>query len=177
MSTRHSLLFLLVLALFFACGNSNSQEATAESNTNTPVQEPANTEAGYDQVYLPSITVEEMKSLWTSTNQIDYIFYNLPISSSIDNNPSAQVHLRHVSDTPANNTTIARCPTGLGRAFYKASGEDLLEAEIFFSEQCAFFIFYKNGKATYSNLMTQEGVNFFNQMVSAVETAQTPGNG
>lgn len=177
MSIKNLLLYL-VLVLCFACGNSNQSESQPNNesspNTNT---EAANTNVEYDQVYLPSITVEEIQSLWTSTNQIDYIFYNLPISSSIDNNPSAQVHLRHISDTPANNTTIARCPTGLGRAFYKASGEDLLEAEIFFAEQCAFFVFYKNGKATYSNLMTQEGVNFFNQMVSAVETAQTPGNG
>lgn len=165
-------LFILFVILFLGACNSDKPKAEVQQDTPTTSPTTEASTATTDALYLPSITMEEMQSLWNNTNQIDYIFYDLPISSSIDNSPSAQVHLRHVSDTPVNMTTKGRCTNGLGRAFYKSNGTDLLEAEIFFSEQCAFFIFYKKGKAVYGNLMTQEGVNFFNQMVSAAQNTQ-----
>jgi hypothetical protein len=154
---------LLLLALsLFACNNSKtSSEKQTTSNPEASVP------LAQHEPYLPSITQEEIEILWEKCNQIDYLFYDLPISSSVNDRPSSQAHIRHISDSPVRAEVKKRCKKPIGRLFYKTDGEDLIEAEAYFSGGCAFFVFFKGGKETYCNLMTPDGVNHFNQIIAA----------
>jgi len=164
-----TIIFLFSI-LFSAC------EQTSEANNKTPeAKAPSSKPATPEQTgpvvlsdaYLPSIPMTVLQNLWTTCNQMDYIFYELPISSSVNDSPSAQAHLRHISDTPVSITEKNRCKKAIGRVFYKNNGEDLIESDIFFGGGCAFFVFYKKGKPTYSNVMTPAAVDHFNQLIAA----------
>ncbi len=155
--------FLFLTFSLISCNSSQTNNKQVKKDA-TP---PAVKEVDAYTAYLPSITTDEMEILWKTCNQMDYIFYELPISSSVNDSLSAQVHLRHISDSPVRNEVKTRCGKAMGRIFYKAEGEDLMDAEVYFSGGCAFFVFYKNGKATYCNLMTPDGVNHFNQLIAA----------
>lgn len=125
-----------------------------------------------NKTYLPSISLEEMQDLYKTCNQIDYLFYELPISSSINDQNSAQVHLRHISEEPVPTEVKNNCGKAIGRLFYKKDGEDLIESEVYFSSGCTFFVFFKNGQPAYSNIMTPDGVNHFNQILETVQNAR-----
>lgn len=161
---------LLSIALFFlACDNTNTptEKSKETPKVSTPPTETNTGPVVLPDAYLPSITLDELTNMWQVCNQIDYLFYDLPISSSVNDIQSAQAHLRHISDTPVSMKEKERCKKSIGRIFFKSDGEDLIEADAFFGGGCAFFVFYKGGKAVYSNLMTPDGVNHFNQIISA----------
>ncbi len=159
-------LFCLLVFLITACTNTPEKSSAVNNSANSGVSIPAS------GLYLPSLTMDMMTGLYENCNQIDYVFYELPISSSVSDAQSAQAHLRHISETPAETKTKDRCEKAIGRIFYKKDGEDLMQAEIYFAGGCAFYVFFENGKRTYSNLLTPDGVNFYNQIVESVNKAK-----
>lgn len=165
MNRAFILSFFIIISLL-ACAP-DSPDSTQKGTDTTAIPGPA----VISDAYRPSITMDELQGMWNTCNQIDYIFYDLPISSSVSDSPSAQAHLRHISDTPVSATEKGKCAKAIGRIFYKAEGEDLMDAEVFFNPNCAFFVFYKKGKAIYSNKMTPAGVDHFNQMIAAANGA------
>jgi hypothetical protein len=154
--------FLFLIIPLIACNNQKSANKQSPTTSETSISEVAH------ELYLPSISLEEVEMLHNKCNQIDYLFYDLPISSSVNDSQSAQVHIRHISDSPVRADVKKRCGKPIGRLFYKTNGEDLIEAEAYFSGGCAFFIFFKDGKEASCNLMTPDGVNHFNQIIAAV---------
>ena len=154
--------FLFFVASIFACNNisENKPEATTEVTTSTQTQN-----------YLSSISIDDMKLLWDSCNQVDYIYYDLPISTSLSDQYSIQQSLRHVSEAPVPLNVKNSCKP-ISRVFYKDDGEDLMEAEIYFSQGCSFFVFFKDGKPAYSNLMTNDGIKHFNDILQKVLSIQ-----
>ena len=157
------LVLLFFLAFILACGSSdgnNKSETKAEAIPATQ-----------GQVYLPSIPMDEIKILWDNCNQMDYLYYELPISMSLTDVYSIQQSLKHVSDTPVPLDVKNKCKA-IARIFYKNSGEDLYEAEIYFSQGCTFFVFFKDGKPAYSNLMTNVGVKYFNDILEKAQKFQ-----
>ncbi len=133
----------------------------------TPPPSPAVTPApAVQQVNLPSITQAEMENLNTNCDFIDYTFYDprLPMSISLNELSSIRQTLGHVSqDLPA--PTAPNCKPS-GRIFYQSQGEYILEAEFYFTDGCAYFVFFKDGKATYANDMTTAGRQFFSNNIS-----------
>ncbi len=170
--------FFLFLFIGFSCTNtpenSNAQASGEKTESIEPAPAPQEQTgpAVIENAYLPSITISELQNMWNTCNQMDYVFYELPISSSVNDQASAQVHLRHISDTPINQAEKARCTKAIGRIFYKTNGEDLIDAEVYFNQSCAFYLFYKKGKATYSNKMTPAGVEHFQQIIAAANGAK-----
>ncbi len=171
---NHSTRLILILCsmLFLACQASTSE---GDGNQNTPSAEtPAASvekapSAENAEIYLPSIPIPEIQKLWNDCNQVDYLFHSLPISTSLDNNPSVRVHLRHISETPVPLFAKERCGNPIGRIFYKQDGSDLMEADMYYSQGCTYYVFLHKGKAVYSNLMTPEGLEFFNQLFASVQ--------
>lgn len=169
---------LFILFLFIACTNSTTEQTTPMEKAPqqaAPESPPPSGPVVREDAHLSSITIPELQNMWNICNQIDYVFYDLPISSSVNDQPSAQAHLRHISDTPISHAEKAQCQKAIGRIFYKTNGEDLIESEAFFGPKCAFFIFYKKGKAVYSNKMTPAGVEYFNQIIAAANGAKIGG--
>jgi len=118
------------------------------------------------QVNLPSITSAEMENLNVNCDFIDYTFYDprLPMSISLNELPSIRQTFGHVSQgLPA--PTVPTCKPS-GRIFYQSKGDYMLEAEFYFTNGCTFFVFFKDGKATYANDMSDAGKQFFSNNIA-----------
>jgi len=151
--------FLLPIVLFLCCLACNSEKQQQASTTTTP-QKTAPAGPSY-----PLYPMEKLKYLFDNSDYVDYVFYQLPISMSLSEKGSVQYAVSHVSmDKP---TVDPNCKS-IGRIFYQLKGENIAEAEIHFNKNagCNYLMFYENGKKTYANLLTEQGVNYLNQNIA-----------
>jgi len=157
---------LLILLIISSCGDKKTgikeQKPAIAQKTTAPVVTPN---------ALPSITLEEMKTLYEKCNYIDFIFYNMDFSMSVQDKNNVQRVVTFVDKTqPSGNLTCK----AMGRIIYQASGEILMEADMHFDKTCRHLVFYKDGKKVAANNMTDQGVAYFNQMFSKVKVSPTP---
>lgn len=136
----------ILLAIVMSCGNSNQSDQ--EKSTTEPVV------ASEEAMALPSIPTEELQTLFLESDYVDYIFYELPISMSYDNKKAIQSALRWVSQNAEVPTSGCKA---LGRMIFQKEGNQIMEAELYVSNSCGHYIWYKDGKKTYSNMMTNTG--------------------
>jgi len=107
---------------------------------------------------LPSIPVAILQKLFDNCDYVDYLFYETNFSMSMNNKGSIQQTLTHVSQTvPVLDNTCK----SIGRVFYEINGETEIEAEIYFSDKCQYFVFMKDNKRIYANNITPDGVAHF----------------
>lgn len=145
-----------VLLLIIGFGHSCRQNGRAEQDVSVETEGP---------VYS-SIPDSTMQRLWNECDYIDFVFYNLSYSMSQDQQSDIRSTLRHVSRKPAD--TKPDC-NPLGRIFFQIEGENAVQADIFFSPECRYFIFYKDNKKTYANAMTPAGIQFYERVLQMLE--------
>ena len=124
---KYSILFLIAFLLSSCGSKNNSSNPTAPvSNTSAPVPEQS-----YES--YPSISMAEMEELAKRTSNIDYIFYELPVSMNIDNAPAINSALRQISDQPAK---IMKGCKPMGRVIFQDNGDIFKEADFYFQAPC-----------------------------------------
>lgn len=84
----------------------------------------------------------------------------------MNNKASIQQTLTHVAENVA--VLDPNCKS-IGRVFYEIEGQTEIEAEIYFSNQCQYFVFMKNQKPIYANNITAAGVTHFNNIFKQAE--------
>ncbi|RMG78784.1 MAG: hypothetical protein D6714_17435 [Bacteroidetes bacterium] len=146
------ILFLAIALFCFSCKN----EPGASSSQAAPAAQPQGE-------MLPSLPTEKLQYLWENCDYVDYIFYNLPISMSLNEKSSIQYALRHIAADPARIDPNCK---PIGRIFYQVKGENVLEADIYFQQGCTYFKFLENNKPAYANYMTDEGIRYLNENIS-----------
>lgn len=160
-----------------ACQSDNQQqEATeptgaAETPAKTSSTAPSKTPA---ESALPPLPMDRAKSLWETCDYIDYVFYELPFSMSLDQKSDIQGTVRHISASPV-PVLKPECKS-IGRIFFQANGENILSAEFYFAvkEGCFYYVFIEDNKPTYANLLTEDAVAYYNKTFSMVRS-QTNG--
>lgn len=168
---RYTFLFLFVFA--FAC---KSDAPKTDTTTATEQPEPKTTTAttATKGPLHPSISEVMMKNLWEHTDFIDFNYYSLPISMSMDNKPAIQNILSHLEPTPVALPSTCK-PTG--RIFFQKEGEDLEIAEFYLHQDCRCFVFLKDGKPAHSNRLSDKGLEFYrNSIRQAVQQTQQQNN-
>ena len=120
---------------------------------------------------LPSITFEEMKVLYETADFIDIIFYNVEFSMSVNNKTNIQKMVGFVSTNVAQINPNCKA---MGRIFFQKNGEMLAETDMYYDDQCRYFVFQKNGKAAYANEITPEGQAYFAKIFSQVKIEAVP---
>ena len=118
---------------------------------------------------LPSITFEEMKVIYEGADFIDIIFYNVDFSMSINNKTNIQKRVGFVSTKVAQINPNWKA---MGRIFFQKNGEMLAEADMYYDDQCRYFVFQKNGKAAYANDITPQGQAYFAKIFSQVKVEE-----
>lgn len=112
----------------------------------------------------PSIPLEIIQKLYDKSDYMDYIFNNLNFSLSQTAKNSIRSSVAFIStDVPS---SIPDGCKSIGRKFFHINGEIVLEAELYFSSNCAFYIFYVDNKPTYANVLTKAGINFYNNIIN-----------
>lgn len=137
------ILQLLCLSIILSCGSSSKDKAESTNKTQPAIS-----------MVLPSIPEAELKDLFVNCDFVDYIFYELPFSMSYDNPTTIQSALQWVSTNSEIPTSGCKA---LGRMLFQSKGEQIMEAELYVSDSCGHYIWYKNGKKTYANKMTNTG--------------------
>ncbi len=162
---------LIYIIPFFIClngcgGEKSQQQSNAPSSgVKATNNSSSSTKAGY-----PSLTQELLMNIWDNGEMIDYIFHNLPFSMNQTELNSIRTNLTYIDPKPVSEIPTQCKP--FARQFYQVGGDIILEADIYFSEGCQFYIFWENGKAKYANYMAESGVQFFNQMVKQAMEAR-----
>jgi len=148
--------------LIIACGKT-------ENNNTTAINPPTATvvETPLKELY-PTLPLVKAEQLFTDTDYMDYVFYELPFSMNHAKKVDIQNSIRYISTSPVTNR-IPQCKS-IGRIFYQAKGEIIGEAEFHFNDKagCYYFIFLEEGKPKYANLLTQAGVNNYNNLFNQV---------
>lgn len=162
--------FLILGLLFFSCNNPAASDSTTSAKTeNTVVEKPkkgATTSADFANIEtLPSIELSMLENLWAKCDFIDYVYYELPISASLDNQNSIRTAISHIAENPAGK--LPGCKA-IGRVFYQIDGENVLQGDIYFSNGCTYFIWLdKKSKPYAGNMMMESGIQFFTSNVNA----------
>lgn len=144
---RKFLLFFFALTCY-ACQPNTSTEEQASQNTNA-------------NQGLPK---SQFQNLVENCDFIDYILYNYNFSLSQNEKSQILSTLQQIGQPYTGS--IESCSSPIGRIFFQSKGENILEADIYFSEGCTFYYFLENKNLKYANTMTNSGIAFYNQIFS-----------
>ncbi len=160
MSILRSVIFLAITTLLFACKpkSNESQTSTAQKTISAPVK-----------VFQSAsgIPQEEVENIVNNCSHIDVIFNDMPISMSMNDRDAILNDLSYVSPEPISEIPN-NCAKPIGRKVFNGNGEIMLEADIYFSQECVFFAFIKDEKLLFGNKMNQKGINFYNNIIKQV---------
>lgn len=154
-----SLIAILIVVLSVACGG-NKTDSNSSSTTQAGEVTPPATENEQTLTY-PSLPLAKMQELYNSVDYIDFVFYYADFSMNQSNDKSIKATLAHVS----NEAPIAysSCQP-IGSLFLQAQGKELMQAELYYSGKCVYYIWLENGQRTYGNKMTPAGFQFYQQI-------------
>lgn len=153
--TRH---LLLPGCFFLLFGCQSGEPDQAEAATEEPP-------AAAAQKTYPSIPDSTMQHLWERCDFVDYIFYELDFSVSQSSQSEIRKSLQHVSRVVPEIVPACR---PIGHLFYQVEGENVLEADIFYSPECQYYLFYRDGEPAYANAMTPAGMQFYEYLLTQV---------
>ncbi|MGK0366020.1 MAG: hypothetical protein ACI85O_003090 [Saprospiraceae bacterium] len=177
----HKFTFFLLGLLLISCNETTpSTQATSEPTTKTEETIPKNKQEAFDKIksglattqkdfegadMLPSIDISVLENLWENCDFVDYVYYELPISASLDNKNSIQSSIQHIAEQPA--AKINGCKA-IGRVFYQIEGENVLQGDIYFSRGCTYFLWLDDkGKYFAGNVMMDSALKFFASNIQA----------
>ncbi|MCO6476760.1 MAG: hypothetical protein J5I94_09065 [Phaeodactylibacter sp.] len=153
------MIFLIIFSSLFSCQSGQKDEGGGQQQG----QEQAAAQPPAGEKRYPGLPLDTLQMLWNKCDFIDYVFYYKDFSVSQNQQADIRASLRHIADeAPA----IQPACQPIGRIFYQVQGENRLEADLYFQEGCAYFVFYENGEKAYANTIMPAGIQFFNQIMS-----------
>ncbi len=164
------IILVLTLSLtIMACQEGQQKAPTppdtaVEANPAPAETTPAPAAAG--TATYPSIAGETVKMLWDKCDYIDFVFYYLNFSMSQKVQNSIRATIAQIS------TTVPEIDPNcqpIGRIFFQSDGVNIMEADIFYSNGCAYYIFYEDGKYAYANRMLPTGEKFYDNIFKQVQ--------
>ena len=154
---------ILSIAIFaFSC--TDTEKATPpKATTQPPVVETKVKSQG--KIVYPSIPFETIKALYEKCDYVDYSFESLPFTI----NRQEPNDVRHSLAQVAQKVALVddSCPV-FGRMVYYKDGDIALEALIYYSKGCNYFVFLEDNQPKYANFMTPSGIQFFNGLLATL---------
>lgn len=120
-------------------------------------------------ISYPALGNQVIAQLYAQVQNVDVIFYDLPISVNQDDAVSAKNSALYVSPSPVEIN--ANCKPA-GRMSWISEGSIIKEADFYIDSLCRYFIFMENNKPMAANAMQESGVQFFNSIISQVQGRQ-----
>jgi len=151
-------IFLGMFCWMTSCNNGSTSSTTPNSKTATVPSPPPTGK----QLY-PSVDGKVIEHLWNNCTGVDYIYYNFNFSMNRDAQNDIRNSLIHIGKEAA---LIRDDCKPLGRIMFKDDDGIKLEADLYFSKNCTYFIFMENNKPVQANFMSDEGIKFFNGVFS-----------
>jgi len=149
---------LVVLVICFSVFSCKSDSNTASQKQSEPVAAQKAQAPEFER-----IPDETIMRLWNECTLIDYIFHDLPFSMNQGEQASIRTNLTYIDGNVQANIPAGCKP--MARQFYQIEGEIVYEADVYYSDNCKFYVFY-DGDKKYANKMSNDGMQFFNTMIS-----------
>lgn len=153
-------IFLLLVSLCFlfcSCNKEKQNEPEPIFDTTT-VQEK-----------LPPMPEAELIKLFQTADDID-IQYNAGYSMNINGKGGAQQQIMFMSPDAAERVPCDE----LCLMFIKSQGEQIAYLNAYMGEGCAYYVFYENNERKYVNAMTNNGIQFYKNILAQYKTAPKP---
>jgi len=160
----YRLLYAGALFLLFSCGGDIASKQAA------PVPSKTATATIQGQPLLPRIPNDLRLKMWNEGEIIDYIFHDLPFSMNQNEQASIRTNITYIGDKPV--TVLPKGCKPMARQFYQANGVIVYEADVYFDDNCQFYVFYVDGQAKYANQMDETGKQFFTNMITQAMQAR-----
>lgn len=152
-------LIMFILTLTVACRNSPSTSTKLET-VDKEEHMPQKATADLEKLY-PSLPPDNMRLLIQSVDYIDFMFYYADFSMNQSDDPSIKATLGHVaSEVPLIDPSCQP----IGSLFFLSKGKELMQAELYYTDKCIYFIWLQKGQRTYANKMTPSGFKFYQQV-------------
>jgi len=123
------LLFLFFTFFILACGDKGN-------NTHQTGDEKASASAKTSQSKvngLPVVPNELMQQLIDSSDYVDYLFYEMEFSMSMDNKQGIMYSIASIGEKAAEMNAACK---PIGRIFFQIKGRNAAEADMYFSKGC-----------------------------------------
>lgn len=178
---NYTLILIGCLTMLFSCKNDSSTDKVAapapvEQERPNPNTADRQGEMDANGNEYQSITADIMQNLYNNCQFIDYIFNDLPFSMNQSESNGIKGTISHVT-TIAQPTIPADCKP-IARQLFQIDGEIVLEADVYFSENCQFFVFFEGRKPIYANKMSASGIEFYTNIIKqAMQARQSATNG
>ena len=112
---------------------------------------------------LPPLPEALARRIMDSCTLIDYTFLSLPFTMSFDNNKSVQGSFRHIQVDGVEEVAGLKV---FAKTFFQIQGRIILVGDLYFSNAGAYFVYSEDGVKKYGNKLSQEGIDFFNQIIT-----------
>jgi len=154
-------LFLFSVLFLIGCGGKDaaSNQETVDADSASAKTSEKKTEG------MQTIPNELMQVLVDSTDYVDYLFYDMDFSMSMDNKQGIMYALAKIGDTPAQLNPACK---PIGRMFFQIKGRNAAEADLYFSQGCTYLVFMKDNAPVYANSMSDVGKTFLNNQFGAI---------
>jgi len=156
-----TVLFLFSVLFFTTCTSKQSDVEKSKEVEGTAVAKTTTAKAQG----LPKIPNSLMQKLIDSTDYVDYLFYDMDFSMSMDNKQGVMYSLAKIGDEVA---PVSPTCKPIGRIFYQIKGRNAAEADLYFSKDCTYLVFMKDNAPVYANRMSEVGKTFLNNQFSAI---------
>lgn len=162
MSLRAFLTLLLPL-LLCTCGPASDNSVTADT---TPPPPPPTAAVDRGETPYPNIPFERLQYIYDNATYLDATFYDLPISINQKEQSQIRSTLSGVGNEAMNYAPTCKA---IGHIWFQINGENVEEADIYFQDPCAGYVWYDDGKPAYSSALTEQGANFYLSIFQSVK--------
>jgi len=145
------------LIVFVSCKNSASDNSNDRSKQAQVAIE--------DQLVLPPMPTEMKMMMLKECLNIDYIMHDLPVSVSQTEEQAVMANILFADDAAPDY--IPKNCKPIGRKFYGMKDGTSIEADIYFTDGCLFYIFIRDNEKVYANKLTDKVIAFYNQIIQA----------
>lgn len=152
------MIIILLVSIIGCSGGDNSSKASQEGQAAS-----TSNSAQATGPQIPGVPKDLMVKLWNECTYLDYIFHDLPFSMSQDEQPSIRANINYISTEP-----LGQIPSdckAIGRQFFHIGGDIVAEANVYYSNECKFYVFVDGETPLYANKMSEEGNKFFLSMI------------
>lgn len=140
--------------------------------TSVGCQNSPKTVAAPEVQLLKALPQDIKQNLIEKCDYIDYTFYNFDFSMSQADPNAVKSNIALLSDEV--QTTIPAGCKPIGRKYYHINGEIVVEAELYFSENCVFYIYKDDNTTLFGNKLSPAAVNFYNNIIQQASRARQP---
>ena len=155
---KYGVLFLVATLCLMSCQKEQpKQEAKPKDDV------PATIDQSTEDTY-PSMTQDQASFLYTHADKVDVLFNDIAVSLSqvSKNDVKGQISFLKPGSVPKK----LDCSES-ANIIFQSKGEIVADGRMYLRGKCRYIVFYEDNKPSYGAFMTDQGMQFYSQILSA----------